>query len=291
MIKNNKLIFFIYCSFILISACTPKLQDQLIEEEPPRESQRSQSIIEEEVESKITDLEEPELEILKGLTATTGKELSQNGEPVVMDPTTTPMYSPEGVRLSMEEIGTYITSGKYVPVPYVDENKNLKLFLLKEASEEQKLRMAEMKRKMNAPNEYIGQKALSFQATNMEGSSVNLSDLKGKVVVLNFWFINCKPCIMEIPELNELVHEYEDKEIIFLAFTPDSKSALEKFRKSTAFDYQIIPETSITIEDYQIRGFPTHVIIDQDGIIQHHETGLSAETINQLRSSINSLLQ
>lgn len=280
LINNTLLLFFSICMFM---ACTPKLTDVVTEENPT-------VVVEEDVREE-EEAEAPELEILKGLRATTGKELSQNGEPVVMDPETIPMYSPEGIKLTPEEMASFLTSGEYVPVPYVDENMELKLFLLKEATADQKRRMAEMMRRMDEPNHFVGQEAKAFEMIDMQDRSIKLDQFEGKVVVLNFWFINCKPCVMEMPDLNKLVDDYKDQEVVFLAFSPDSKEALEKFRKRKAFDYQVIASSNEVINAYQIQGFPTHVIIDKEGLIQHYETGLSQNTIYDLRDKIDSLLE
>ncbi len=280
---NASLLFFA-ASLFFFMACTPKLTETISEESP-------QPIIEEDTRETEDLADAPELEILKGLRATTGKELSENGEPVIMDPETIPMYSPEGIKLTPEEMASFLTSGEYVPVPYVDDNMELKLFLLKEATPDQKRKMAEMMRRMDNPSQFVGQEAKTFETIDMEDQMVSLDQYEGKVVVLNFWFINCKPCIMEMPDLNKLVNDYKDKDVVFLAFSPDSKVALEKFRKRKAFDYQVIASSNDVINAYQIQGFPTHVVIDKKGLIQHYETGLSQNTIYDLRDKIDLLLE
>ena len=268
-----------------LHACTPKVSNKIVAEPT------STSMAEEAIKNQERINDEAQLEILKDLRASSGNELSQNGEPVVMDPETTPFYSPEGVKLTVQEMASFLTSGEYIPVPYVNDEMELKLFLLKEATEEQKLKMAQMKRRMDEGNEIIGTPAKSFETKDMEDHPVILNQYKGKVVVINFWFINCKPCVMEMPDLNKLVKDYKDQEVVFLAFSPDSKVALEKFRSKKAFDYQIIPSSNEVIKTYQIQGYPTHVILDKEGLIQHHETGLSQNTIYDLRDKIDELLE
>ncbi|MGK0324190.1 MAG: thiol-disulfide isomerase/thioredoxin, partial [Psychroserpens sp.] len=61
---------------------------------------------------------------------------------------------------------------------------------------------------------------------DIEGNSHTLESLKGKVVVINFWFINCKPCVAEIPDLNKLKAKFNNKDAVFVAIALDSKPSL-----------------------------------------------------------------
>src|SRR5262245_507685 len=58
----------------------------------------------------------------------------------------------------------------------------------------------------------VGCKAPNFRVKTMTGDSLTLSELSGKVVVLNFWFIGCAPCQAELPALNALAIEYQKKD-------------------------------------------------------------------------------
>src|SRR5688572_27232831 len=55
---------------------------------------------------------------------------------------------------------------------------------------------------------FIGLKFPDFSLTSIDGKQFQLSELKGKVIMLNFWFIACAPCVAEMPLLNQLVEEY-----------------------------------------------------------------------------------
>ena len=66
---------------------------------------------------------------------------------------------------------------------------------------------------MPKPNESkyftTGKSFGKFKTTDMNGNKINTQDLKGKTIVMNFWFINCPPCRTEIPHLNKLVDKYK----------------------------------------------------------------------------------
>jgi peroxiredoxin len=114
-----------------------------------------------------------------------------------------------------------------------------------------------------------------FSATTIDGATVDPAKLKGKIVVLNLWFINCPNCIEEIKLLNNLVDEYKnDRDVVFLGLATNKKADLEKFLKKNPFSYQIVPNAMQTMlfkfGEPQKNGeyflpFPTHVVIDREG--------------------------
>lgn len=84
--------------------------------------------------------------------------------------------------------------------------------------------------------------ALPFTVKALDGKTYDITKLKGKAVVLNFWFIGCPPCRQEIPGLNTLVKEYAKKDVVFLALALDDEKSLNDFLKKTPFTYSIVPK-------------------------------------------------
>jgi thiol-disulfide isomerase/thioredoxin len=134
-------------------------------------------------------------------------------------------------------------------------------------------------------------KAFPFSVSDMEGDMYKLDELRGKVVVLNFWFIQCKPCVMEMPELNKLAEKYQEEEVVFLAFARDGKEDLAKFLQKTAFGYKIIPDSHELSEKFGVFAYPTHVIIDKAGRISYNAVGLNPYTIIFLDEEIQALTE
>lgn len=138
----------------------------------------------------------------------------------------------------------------------------------------------------------------------MDGTEYQLETLRGKIVVMNLWGTFCAPCITEMPELNALVEKFKDRDVVFLAPAPDDKATLEIFFKKHKFDYQTLPNGFGVVEKYAPRkksddpqkpgGFmmilPTHLIIDQNGIVTYHDWGYSKETAKKLSAEIEKLL-
>jgi peroxiredoxin len=135
--------------------------------------------------------------------------------------------------------------------------------------------------------------APTFRVTSLSGKQYELSALRGKVVVLNFWFIGCAPCKAEIPGLNKLVKEFKDQGVVFLAFAIDPAEDLRSFLKKTEFDYEIVSEefSSTVIDQLNIDPFPTHIIIDREGNIEARIVGGSENRHEEIRPLIARLLK
>ncbi len=124
----------------------------------------------------------------------------------------------------------------------------------------------------------LGKSAPQFSVIDVNGVKHDLSNYLGKVVVLNFWFINCPPCRKEIPELNQLVKQYDRRDIVFLAPATDSKSRLKSFLKKNDFDYAVVPNGRKIASKYKVSGYPTNVVINKKGKVVFYEKGYRGNT-------------
>ncbi len=231
------------------------------------------------------------LSFLPGLTKANLDEL-KNTE-MRLDGETVPIYHMDGKRVQGMEMMTALMSGAYSPDPYVDSENEIKAYVLRKLSDEEMTKNKDKIKKLSEPKELqqrksplVGKKAPAFVATDLNGNAYSLADLKGKIVVLNFWFIACKPCLIEIPELNNLVEKYSEKEVVFLAITFDKKIALESFLQKQNFEYNIIPNSKDIIGQYKVYSFPTHIIIDKTSTVDLVLTGLSPSTVEQIDHAI-----
>ena len=117
--------------------------------------------------------------------------------------------------------------------------------------------------------------APTFKANTIDGKLINQSELRGKVIVLNLWFINCPNCIEEIKLLNKVVDEYAGQDVVFLGLASNNKADLQKFLKKNPFKFQIVPDAGAYMtasygefkDGAYYLGFPTHVVIDRDGYV------------------------
>ena len=129
-----------------------------------------------------------------------------------------------------------------------------------------------------------------FAAITLAGAKRELSALRGKVVVLNFWFVGCAPCKTEIPALNRLVRENAGREVVFLAIALDSAESLRAFLQTTPFEYEIVPDGQALTDQLGIRAFPMHYVLNPRGEIEAALRGGGEKTIDQLRHAVQRLL-
>lgn len=126
---------------------------------------------------------------------------------------------------------------------------------------------------------------------DIDGNTHTLETLKGKIIILNFWFIRCQPCVAEIPDLNELQAKFRDKEVMFFAVALDNKTDLETFLESHPFDFTIIPKGGALANRFKIPHYPFNIIIDQNGKMRYVSEALSLNIANRLKRQINGLLK
>lgn len=137
----------------------------------------------------------------------------------------------------------------------------------------------------------IGKVFPSFEEKTSGGKSISNKDLEGKISVFNFWFIACKPCVEEMPDLNKLVSKYAKEDVVFIAPSIDSKVNIQKFFEKHSFDYTVTTDARTFADKLEITGYPTHFVVDQKGIIRAVFVGGSDYVGNLLSQEIDKLLK
>lgn len=132
----------------------------------------------------------------------------------------------------------------------------------------------------------VGKSLPDYSFKDIDGNLWRSTELKEKIVVFNFWFVACKPCQKEIPDLNALLEKYP--EVVFLAISFDPKSKIENFLKNNKFDYQIVSDARVIAEAWEIQNYPTHLLIDQKGVIQFYKIG---DDVGDLEQAIKGILK
>lgn len=185
---------------------------------------------------------------------------------------------------------------KYKQILFGDQEGNLKVVVLQlYTPEEIKQRNTDLNDKINLSSKilkgYKGTTAPEFDLVDLQGNHYTLENLKGKVVVLNFWFIKCGACLQEMPDLNKLVEKYKDKPIVFLAITHDEATSVTEFLKKKEILLTVIPNEQKTIKNYQIQFFPTNIILDQEGKVVFAKDGFERDMIKLMNKTIEKLLE
>jgi peroxiredoxin len=118
----------------------------------------------------------------------------------------------------------------------------------------------------------VGDEAPDFIAISPEGQVVHLSDFRGQPVWLNFWGAWCPPCRAEMPDIQAAYEELQPQGLTLLAVSlGDKPSEALNFAKlnNVTFDILLDPDRSLTSPTYPIYNFPTHIFIDENGIVRN----------------------
>lgn len=109
-----------------------------------------------------------------------------------------------------------------------------------------------------------------FSFKDLDGNLITNENLKGKVVVIKCWFIHCVACIEEFPQVNAMVAKYKSrKDIVFVSLAEDSPEELKAFLVKRPLQYSVVPNLKEYMNQaLQINGFPTHFIVNKEGIIE-----------------------
>jgi len=138
----------------------------------------------------------------------------------------------------------------------------------------------------------IDQPAPTFALRDTQNRVWRLEDLKGKVVLLNFWATWCGPCIAELPHYKKLVEEYTDEEdVVMLAISTDEDPEMvRKWLAEQGYSFTVLHDDGTSI-DYHVIGVPSSFFIDPTGHIQYRTEGFpgSEEFMDKTRKRIEAL--
>lgn len=139
-------------------------------------------------------------------------------------------------------------------------------------------------------NDLINKTAPDFNLEDINGETVHLGSLRGKVVILDFWATWCTPCIKSFPAMEMAMVQYkDDKDVVFLFVNTwerakDPRTLVKDFFEKRKFDFYVLldlkdPErnTNKVAEDYKLNGIPAKFIIDREGIVRYHGTGFTGD--------------
>jgi peroxiredoxin len=136
------------------------------------------------------------------------------------------------------------------------------------------------------------QKAPNFSLQTQNGKAIELSKLKGKVVLVNFWATWCPPCRAEIPDFIEVYNTYKSKgfEIVGIALDEDGWSKVAPYIEKVKMNYPVVLGSAEVVQQYGgIEAIPTTFIVDKKGYIVASQVGLVSKEL--LEQKLKSLLK
>jgi len=128
----------------------------------------------------------------------------------------------------------------------------------------------------------------SLVLLNLEGEKIDVSQFRGKVILLNFWATWCPPCRQEIPYLNELYKQYKENGLVIIAISLDrgAPKEVQKFLEKYGIEYINLMGDEGVVEAFSnipgmggIQAIPTTFLIDRKGQICRRFVGLTEKRV------------
>jgi thiol-disulfide isomerase/thioredoxin len=134
-----------------------------------------------------------------------------------------------------------------------------------------------------------GDPAPDFALADLGGGELTLSELSGKVRLIDFWATWCAPCVEEIPMLVELDKLYREAGLEIIAISDESREILETFRSEHAIEYKFLHDDQDVSSEYLVLGLPYAILVDEQGTIV--DTYLGPKPRKILERRIRELLE
>jgi peroxiredoxin len=121
----------------------------------------------------------------------------------------------------------------------------------------------------------VGHPAPDFTLYDLDGEQVTLSDLRGQVVVVNFWATWCMPCRVEMPEFEIVYNKWKDQGMVILGVNVfEDPSRVSSAAEEMGITFPVLLDgDGLVAQSYELLGYPTTYLIDRDGIIRGVQIG------------------
>jgi thiol-disulfide isomerase/thioredoxin len=138
--------------------------------------------------------------------------------------------------------------------------------------------------------EVLNKPAAEWSAKDLDDKPIALKDLRGKVVVMDFWYRGCGWCMYAMPQVKRLATDFKDKPVAVLGMNTDRELADARFVvKELGLDYPQVQADGIP-EKFGVQGFPTLVIVDQEGNVRDVHVGYSPDLYEKVSKKVAALL-
>ncbi len=137
----------------------------------------------------------------------------------------------------------------------------------------------------------VGGEAPGFVATYLDGKKFALEDLRGKVVVVDFWATWCGPCVEAMPAYDAIARAFEGESVVFVALSLDeSKGVVEDFWNFPGSPMRVAMGDPKTADLWRVQGIPSTFVVDKQGIVRHHHAGFDPDVAERLTRTLVGLI-
>jgi cytochrome c biogenesis protein CcmG/thiol:disulfide interchange protein DsbE len=139
------------------------------------------------------------------------------------------------------------------------------------------------------PAPRIGKEAPDFRVIGLDGAPIQLSDFRGRPILVTFWATWCPPCRAEDPDIEAVYRQFQDAGLVVLAVDlGEDPVTVRNYAQRAGLTFTVaLDQRNEAAGIYRIAGPPTHYFIDADGLIRDWQNGsMSKETIEKKVSAI-----
>ena len=137
----------------------------------------------------------------------------------------------------------------------------------------------------------LNKPAADWSSKDLHENPISAQSLRGKVIVMDFWYRGCGWCMYAMPQVKQLAAHFKDKPVAVLGMNTDQNLDDARFVvKELSLDYPQVQATGIP-EKFGVQGFPILIVIDQQGAVRDVHVGYSPDLFESVSKKIEELLQ
>ncbi len=141
---------------------------------------------------------------------------------------------------------------------------------------------------VNSTKKPVAMETWNWQLEDMKGDQVSLSDYKGKVVFINLWATWCPPCIAELPDLQKLYNNYNDK-VVFMFVSNEETEKIKSFLTKRGLNISAFSPLTQYPGDFETNSIPTTFVLNREGEIVISHKGLAKWNSRRIRGILDAL--